>query len=283
MWVPTGEHCLIGMLISHTPPRFVSQCACHCHAAQPPISLLHPARCPPKYQSDKTTCTPVATAMSRPMYIICSPRISLFSAMDAPPRENPWPCLIQFCRSDGCWQLMGPLYVYLGAGDLSRRHLHGALVQLVSLPLFSPHLAIRHSRAGNFVYIGNNLLIVEYNNEGLPSNNKFYWRVSIPLLTRMQRRQEVVDGRSKHRPSACIVRMDTWPWVQGGTGIEKTQGRFFFFLDFEGTNCNYVIRHRSKHSNMTSSSKALPPSSLHRLTTGRSNPISRCLLQRYTL
>ena len=29
----------------------------------------------------------------------------------------------------------------------------------------------------------------------------------------MQRRQEVVDGRSKHRLSMCIVRMDTWPWV----------------------------------------------------------------------
>ena len=71
-WTRTGECCLIGMLISHTP-RFVSQCACHHHATQPPISLLHPARCLPKYQSDKTTCTPVANAMSQPMYIIYSP------------------------------------------------------------------------------------------------------------------------------------------------------------------------------------------------------------------
>ena len=48
-WTRTGEHCLIGILISHTLPHFVSQCTCHCHATQPPISLLHPTCCPPKY------------------------------------------------------------------------------------------------------------------------------------------------------------------------------------------------------------------------------------------
>ena len=53
--------------------------------------------------------------------------------MDAPPQEDPCPRLVQFCRSDGCRQLMGPLRVYLGAGDPSRRrHLRGSGVHTIA-------------------------------------------------------------------------------------------------------------------------------------------------------
>ena len=67
-----------------------------------------------------------------------------------------------------------------------------------------------------------------------------------------------------------------WDWKKR-PGVD-----FFFPWTLRGLT-NYVIRHRSKYSNMTSSSEALPPLSLRRLTTGRANPILRCLLQRYTL
>ena len=67
-----------------------------------------------------------------------------------------------------------------------------------------------------------------------------------------------------------------WDWKKR-PGVD-----FFFSWTLRGLT-NYVIRHRSKYSNMTSSSEALPPLSLRRLAIGRANPILRCLLQRYTL
>ena len=60
---------------------------------------------------------------------------------------------------------------------------------------------------------------------------------------------------------------------QGGTGIKKKDpGSISFFPWTLRGLTNYVIRHQSKYSNMTSSSEALPPSSLRRLTTGCANP-----------
>jgi len=57
--------------------------------------------------------------------------------------------------------------------------------------------------------------------------------------------------------SAGPGQLSSKPYKQGGTGIEKKRpGVDFFFFWTLGGLTNYVIRHMSKYSNITSSARA---------------------------